>query len=399
MDRVEFSVATKRLVAERAGYRCSFPTCNKATIGAGINSDEISTTGIAAHIFSAAPNGPRGRGGLTQTEIASPENAIWLCSEHARVVDNNRGVAFTPETLLSFKALQEARNRREVEGLYSPLGWLFRVNLISTPLFRAQQTISLAKLNLIAGRNGTGKTALVEWIAGAFDHQYLRKWQRIDTRTEYQVVFLTPDTVHVDVSFAREQPLRVFLDGQRVPYNPVGLKVIRVTDFHASVHGDVETIAEALSMDEQTILSLFDEVQAFPHGTVRNLQLEFEDGRRFLRCDVSGTKPGLSFGSLSGREQERVVLEFATAAARMSGRWIPTLLILDGCPQILFPGIFDFYRHHLLDPGNQFQTLMCVPQTDLDIDHLHWLGWEILRTSGEPPDVIVSQDLRLEERR
>jgi hypothetical protein len=76
----------------------------------------VSGSGIAAHIYSAAPGGPRGQGGLTKGELEQPENCIWLCSDHAKLVDNNRGIAFPPETLLSYKALQEARMMREVKG-------------------------------------------------------------------------------------------------------------------------------------------------------------------------------------------------------------------------------------------------------------------------------------------
>lgn len=62
---------------------------------------------------------------------------------------------------------------------------------------------------------------------------------------------------------------------------------------------------------------------------------------------------------------------------------------------VIFEGIFDFYSHHLLDPENQFQTIMCIPSRSLDLDALKWKGWEVIRTTGRPPSVSVSQELRI----
>jgi hypothetical protein len=87
-------------------------------------------------------------------------------------------------------------------------------------------------------------------------------------------------------------------------------------------------------------------------------------------------------------------MEFATAAARVSGRYTPTVLILDGCPSIIFEGFFDFYSHHLLDPDNQFQTFMCIPSRNLDLDRVRWNGWEVIRTVGSFKDIVVNQELR-----
>ncbi len=89
--RLDFSDRTKRIIAARAGYRCSFPGCRKPTVGPGGRPEEFISTGVAAHIFSAAPGGPRGQGGLTTQDLVRPENGIWLCENHARLVDANRG--------------------------------------------------------------------------------------------------------------------------------------------------------------------------------------------------------------------------------------------------------------------------------------------------------------------
>ncbi|RSL18654.1 hypothetical protein EDE15_4248 [Edaphobacter aggregans] len=74
------------------------------------------------------------------------------------------------------------------------------------------------------------------------------------------------------------------------------------------------------------------------------------------------------------------------AAARVSGVYTLTLLILDGCPSIVFEGFFDFYSHDFLDPENHFQTLMCIPTRSIDPDNIRWNGWQIVHMEGKDPD-------------
>lgn len=162
-------------------------------------------------------------------------------------------------------------------------------------------------------------------------------------------------------------------------------------------------VAKALGVPVQIVPALLDEVNRFPQAHVSNLRLEWEEideddptagAVHVLRADVQGTRPGLSLRGLSGREQERVLLELVTAAARLSGKYCPTLLILDESVSIIFEGFFDYYSQHLLDPKNKFQTLMCIPERNLNLDHVRWNGWQVIRTSGKPPNVVLSQDIR-----
>ncbi len=194
-SRIDFSDSTKKLVADRAGNECSFPTCDHRTTASEALPGLVSRSGKASHIYSAAENGPRGRGGLTEEELKSPENCIWLCSNHATIIDNNRGIAYPPEELIAYKALQEARISRERQGLFIPVGWLFELVIRQSPIFQSGQRIRLAKLNLILGSNSTGKTAVTEWIAGFFAPEYLKRWQRWDSKLiDLQLTLLNPSS-------------------------------------------------------------------------------------------------------------------------------------------------------------------------------------------------------------
>ena len=395
-NRINFSPAVRKLAADRAGNQCSFPTCNRRTVGPGAAEDQVSGDGIGAHIYSASPQGPRGQGGLSREELEQVENCIWLCSTHAKIVDNNRGVAFPPETLNSYKTLQEARVRRELQGLYSPIGWLHEVAMLENPIFKIGQKIRLSKLNLIYGENESGKSALTEWIAGSFDIKYLRRWwNRQSGPLHVQLSYLNPQLNFIDFRVTSRTKFEVKIGEHAVPFNPIPVRFIRLHDAYLRFDDDLLNISHNLRLSPQIVRNLVDEIHAFPHARIRNIQFKKdEQGNRTLYSDVEGTVPGLSLGMLSGRERERVFMEFATAAARVSGRYTPTMLILDGCPLILFESFFDFYSHHLLDPDNQFQTLMCIPSRELDLERVRWNGWEVIRTIGHSKNIVISQELR-----
>ena len=80
------------------------PKCGKLTTGPALEARNKSvTTEEAAHIYSAAKSGrgPRGTGGLSEIELKSLSNAIWLCADHVTLIDQHGGSNFTPDILHS----------------------------------------------------------------------------------------------------------------------------------------------------------------------------------------------------------------------------------------------------------------------------------------------------------
>ena len=116
-DRDDFSAQTKRFVALRAGYRCSFTDCPQLTVGPSDQSPTSYTSiGEAAHISGASPGGPRYLSTMPPEERSSIDNAIWLCAKHARVIDRDTHT-FTVERLQAMKRVHEAAIAREISGL------------------------------------------------------------------------------------------------------------------------------------------------------------------------------------------------------------------------------------------------------------------------------------------
>src|SRR5690606_20933199 len=113
----DFSPATRALLARRAGYRCSFPTCGAPTAGPSAES-EVSTsdTGMACHIV-AASHGPQARRvepAWGAEQLSDPSNGIWMCYTHGKLIDTDE-VTYTVEVLRTWRKLAELRARLSQE--------------------------------------------------------------------------------------------------------------------------------------------------------------------------------------------------------------------------------------------------------------------------------------------
>lgn len=136
--RDNFTPTTVHEVARRVGYRCSFPGCPNATVGASMeNSTKVSTIGVGAHICAAAPGGPRYDANMTPAERKGHDNCIWMCQTHARLIDTDE-TQYTVEKLCTWK--REAEERAS-KALANPDYWseYYRNNgdnlLVLTQLF------------------------------------------------------------------------------------------------------------------------------------------------------------------------------------------------------------------------------------------------------------------------
>lgn len=87
--RDDFDERIKRLVAARVGNLCSNPACRALTSGPTLTPDKSLNLGVAAHITAASPGGPRYDPTMPPEERRSSENAIWLCQNCAKLIDND----------------------------------------------------------------------------------------------------------------------------------------------------------------------------------------------------------------------------------------------------------------------------------------------------------------------
>ena len=112
--RDDFSEKTKQAVAARASWHCSFAGCAKLTVGPSDEAPDASTKmGEAAHICAASPGGRRYDGSMSTEERSSIKNALWLCPDHATLIDRDE-VTYTTERLRAMKRDHELACARAV---------------------------------------------------------------------------------------------------------------------------------------------------------------------------------------------------------------------------------------------------------------------------------------------
>lgn len=112
-NRDNFSEKTKNQIAKRAGWLCSFPSCRAHTVGATADGNGEINIGIAAHICAAAPGGPRYKEDMLRDDRSSPDNGIWLCQNHAKIIDSD-AAQYTADLLRGWKKQAEAESLRRV---------------------------------------------------------------------------------------------------------------------------------------------------------------------------------------------------------------------------------------------------------------------------------------------
>ena len=119
--RDNFTRQTAAGLAKGVAYRCSNPECGQITVASNANQDGIVTIGVAAHVHSASPGGPRFKPAQPSEERRSKENGIWLCQNCARLIDVDP-VKYTAEALLEWKRDAQKRAFRDhlTSGTKSP---------------------------------------------------------------------------------------------------------------------------------------------------------------------------------------------------------------------------------------------------------------------------------------
>lgn len=161
MARDNFSQPTKRKLAERAGFCCSYPRCNAVTIGPSSEGDSsTSNTGEAAHIAAASA----GKGArrydydMSSEQRSSIHNGIWCCNTHAKLIDTDE-VTYSVEMLKKWKLLAERRAQiRQAKGSHIEN---YNQDLVTLGLAPDNvQVIASANIN-----ETIGKAVELSWLA------------------------------------------------------------------------------------------------------------------------------------------------------------------------------------------------------------------------------------------
>ncbi|MDE2734741.1 MAG: HNH endonuclease [Gemmatimonadota bacterium] len=83
-----YSQKTLKILFGLSGNQCAHPKCTNNVIEPATEKSDAAVIAQICHIYAVSDDGPRGKAGLTNEELNSPENLILLCPTHHTVVDN-----------------------------------------------------------------------------------------------------------------------------------------------------------------------------------------------------------------------------------------------------------------------------------------------------------------------
>ncbi|SCG80898.1 hypothetical protein GA0070623_5267 [Micromonospora rifamycinica] len=327
-QRAEFSAATRRLIAQRAGFQCSVLNCGRLTVGPGPGAADVIDIGMAAHIFAAAPGGPRGTGGLSANERSSAENGIWCCYDHGKAIDTDGGDSFSVADLRAWKRLHEARKSLDMHGTaLDNYGLVESISIKSAPAALSGRDIGLGMRNFIAGHNGSGKTMLARLISSVANPHYVAE---ISNRRDVDIAvrWFDPQT-HQVATKGRRGEVSHILDGRPVPYVARPYKTILLSDWYRTRISSLTSLAQFLDVNPTAMRGILNSIPK-ASGLVKEVRIEKDavryviehNGRSYhMATDKSGHPP--MFNDL-------VIMEIVGFYAQHHARVEPTFMIIDG---------------------------------------------------------------------
>jgi hypothetical protein len=344
----DFSEKTKQLLANRAGHECSLPYCRVRTVGPGAAPHETAKVGQASHIYSASPGGPRGRGGLTEVQLAEVENGIWTCELHGKDIDNNKGDAFPAGLLRGWKRLHEARIRRAGTGAPADR-WIEQADFKRSPLFLPDSVMHFGQVTVVSGTNGAGKTAICEWLAGFGNTRFLHRWTGTSARRalNLEVRYIADKDHTLSMDVAVNGAPRFELDGVAQPASPLVVDFVYLTRryLNQTAADDLQGLTELFAVGTDTIVALAESVGANGNTRFRHLGFEpepleegeppesvlHEDGTPKMQLIVETYSPVERFplNNFGGGVHTEVLLALASELARFKSRHLPTMLIIE----------------------------------------------------------------------
>ncbi|WEQ54869.1 hypothetical protein LV564_12005 [Komagataeibacter nataicola] len=399
--RIDFKYGVSKTLFDRAGGRCSFPRCKNPTSGPSRSKNTSINMGVACHIYSAAKNGPRGQGGKDATFISSVENGIWCCKYHGDLIDKESGKDFPADNLFAWKALAEARTRKQMDDIPSALGWVESIEHIAFPTLSKLPKINLSRYTILYGRNCTGKTSLLEAAASINQSRYAERFQgtyttdtegnRVPCRFISKVIYSTVDTISKEIFIEVCGEYLIRGDGNiSFLFPPGDIEVIYCSDKDCrrkETEDDMDFFMRVLGVDKCTLLSLakigartiiggeikFSPAEEWNEEDGENQKIYRPDGEEYIEMQFRFFKRDncIPFGCLSSSEKGKLILDLLITKAKEICKQKLTIFIVEDLAIRFDKGNFEALLNVLLECD--FQSIVSMPP---------WLEDDILEENG-----------------
>ncbi|MGW5517479.1 hypothetical protein [Nocardia africana] len=281
---------------------------------------------MAAHIYAAAPGGPRGTGGLSAAERSEPENGIWCCYKHGKAIDADQGRSYSVAELKGWKRWHEARKGAELMGsAQHHVGFVGSISVNSAPATVLEgQKFDLGIRNVITGPNDSGKSILTRLIASVANPDSIAEMSR-HRDVDMAVQWFDPFE-HSAATAGRNGEVSHVVDGLDVasvarPYKTILLS----TGCHDSID-TIVSLAQLFDLSETAMKSTLTLLAA-------NNDLVKDVGYVGIRIrwslDIDGRRTASAGEDLPYWVKSAILLEIADAHAQHHARVEPTILLLD----------------------------------------------------------------------
>jgi hypothetical protein len=391
--RINFDNRILEIIARRAGYRCSFPGCSKTLVGPGTKYDESVAIGECAHIFSAVPTGPRTSGGLTDDELNRPENGIYLCRNHHRIVDiKSKDNKYTSDLLTRYKNRHEFLISAELGEYSYPLNWINSITVKKGTIFNNPIKINFGKVTLFSGANGTGKSTIVELLSSYFKQSIYSRWNKPNFEFITEIHLDNPVLSTFD-AILRNNLLFYKISGIEQPFVPYDFFVLFLRETTKSYSDDLKNIGDCLGLDRQVVKTML-LTTGVKHG-FKTKRIEIEEVRTnpypvdILKVDI-GSGRLHSFSSYSSTEQSSIILDITISFAKEISMFKSVLLLIDWSRIYSFDDANIRPYFDLLQSSNaHFQSILVSHKEWSDLD---WSGWVIAKFKGSTPTTTIVQN-------
>ncbi|MDR0832935.1 MAG: AAA family ATPase [Candidatus Symbiothrix sp.] len=395
----DFDEKTKEIIAKRAGYRCSFPNCNKTLVGPGNTSDGIITIGECAHIFSAVLKGPRTDGGLSNEELKRIENGIYVCRNHHKIIDSkSKENKYTSDLLTQYKNRHEFLISAELGEYMYPLNWINNIKIAGTNI-RQELNINLGKVTLFTGDNSTGKSTIIEMLNSCFSQKLFPRWNQPATEFSLEVQLDNP-VLSKFKSVIKNNQLTYNIRGENNPFVPYDFFVLHLRDYkgrtkiNVKKSDDIKQIATILGLDRNFVKSMLETTNVNSGLKTKSLKIQTKRKTpypvdKLIVIDKKRKIP-FSFCQLSSSEQAELVLDIAISFAKEISKFKPILFLMDWVGiGICADTIIKPYIDYLQSQDAHFQSILVSANSRSQLD---WNGWMMAKFKKENGIVKIIQN-------